>query len=80
MFKTANDVKSNLMLTALSWVDFYRPKYVYMENVSGFLSFNLGTKQAGLHRVEGGVVMGGLKLLIRALLEMRYIYSIYHTS
>ncbi|KXN85700.1 DNA (cytosine-5)-methyltransferase 1A [Leucoagaricus sp. SymC.cos] len=72
MFKTANDVKSNLMLTALSWVDFYRPKYVYMENVTGFLSFHLNTKQAGIHRVEGGVTMGGLKLLIRALLEMGY--------
>ncbi|KAJ3571618.1 hypothetical protein NP233_g3648 [Leucocoprinus birnbaumii] len=72
MFKTANDIKSNLMLTALSWVDHYRPKYVYMENVTGFLSFHLNTKQAGLHRVEGGVTMGGLKLLIRLLLEMGY--------
>lgn len=72
MFKTANDIKSNLMLTALSWVDFYRPKFVYMENVTGFLSFHLNTRQATLHRVEGGVTMGGLKLLVRALLEMGY--------
>lgn len=71
MFKTANDVKSNLMFTALSWVDYYRPNYVYMENVTGFLSFNLDTRQAGLHRVEGGITMGGLRLLIRALLDMR---------
>ncbi|KAF9444348.1 S-adenosyl-L-methionine-dependent methyltransferase [Macrolepiota fuliginosa MF-IS2] len=72
MFKTANDAKSNLMLTALSWVDFYRPKFVYMENVSGFLSFRLNSRQATLHRVEGGVAMGGLKLLVRALLDMGY--------
>ncbi len=70
MFKTANDVKSNLMLTALSWVDFYRPKYAYMENVTGFLSYRLGTKQATMHRVEGGITMGVLKLVVRALLEM----------
>lgn len=70
MFKTANDVKSNLMLTALSWVDFYRPKYAYMENVTGFLNYRLNTQQATINRVEGGITMGGLKLLVRTLLEM----------
>jgi DNA (cytosine-5)-methyltransferase 1 len=75
MFKTADDAKSNLILTALSWVDFYRPRYVYMENVSGFLTFSLKTTQATVHRVEGGIAMGGLKLLIRSLLEMKCALS-----
>jgi len=73
MFKTANDTRSNLILNALSWVDHYRPRYVYFENVTGFLSFHPNARQAGVHRLEGGVTMGGLKLLIRALLEMGYV-------
>ena len=73
MFKTANDIRSNLILNALSWVDHYRPRYVYFENVTGFLSFHLNAKQAGIHRLEGGVTMGGLKLLIRSLLEMGHV-------
>ncbi|KAJ8515441.1 hypothetical protein ONZ45_g7139 [Pleurotus djamor] len=73
-YKKANDAKSNLMLTALSYVDFLRPKFLYFENVRGFLQFNTGSRQAGLNRVEGGIDMGGLKFLMRALDELGYQY------
>jgi DNA (cytosine-5)-methyltransferase 1 len=71
MFQKANDIKSNLILNVLSWVDFLKPKFCIFENVRGFLSFNLNATQAGIHRVEGGIEMGGLKFVIRALVEMR---------
>lgn len=80
MFQHANDRKSHLILNLLSWVDFLRPKYCVFENVRGFLRYNLHAYQAGKHRLEGGVEMGGLKFLIRALLAMRYDFlytSIY---
>jgi DNA (cytosine-5)-methyltransferase 1 len=70
MFKTADDIKSNLILNALSWVDYLRPDICYFENVPGFLNFTFDATQAGRHRVEGGIPMGGLKLLIRSLIDM----------
>jgi hypothetical protein len=73
MFQKANDIKSNLILNVLSWVDFLKPKYCIFENVRGFLSFNLNATQAGKHRVEGGIEMGGLKFVVRALVEMRQV-------
>ncbi|KAF7303103.1 Mitogen-activated protein kinase [Mycena kentingensis (nom. inval.)] len=72
MYKKAEDKKSNLLLTALSFVDYYRPTYFFLENVPGFLQWNLQARQAGKHRVEGGYEQGGLVLLVRALLEMGY--------
>ncbi|KAI0778984.1 S-adenosyl-L-methionine-dependent methyltransferase [Trametes elegans] len=72
MFQRANDRKSHLILNLLSWVDFLRPKYCFFENVRGYLSLNLHARQAGRHRVEGGIKMGGLKFLIRALVSMKY--------
>ncbi|KAJ7269358.1 S-adenosyl-L-methionine-dependent methyltransferase [Mycena haematopus] len=68
----AEDRKSNLILTTLSYVDFLRPDFVFLENVPGFLKYNLLAEQASRHRVEGGIEMGGLKLVLRALLEMGY--------
>lgn len=70
MFKDVNDVKNNLVLNALSWVDAVRPKFAFFENVGGFLSHRLNATQAGVHRVEGGIEMGGLKIMVRALLDM----------
>ncbi|KAM6498781.1 hypothetical protein JOM56_006729 [Amanita muscaria] len=61
MFKQANDSKSNLIFNALSYVDHYRPDFVYFENAQGFLSYALGTTQASKHRLEGGLKMGGLE-------------------
>ncbi|GLB43613.1 putative class I-like SAM-binding methyltransferase superfamily, C5-methyltransferase family protein [Lyophyllum shimeji] len=72
MFRKEGDIKSNLILTALSFVDHLRPKLFYFENVPGFLRFSFDAKQAGIHRLEGGVPMGGLKFVVRALVDMRY--------
>ncbi|KAF8640653.1 hypothetical protein AX17_000310 [Amanita inopinata Kibby_2008] len=72
MFKHANDPKSNLILNALSYVDFYRPVLCYFENVPGFLNYALNATQASMHRLEGGIPMGGLKIVVRALIDMGY--------
>ncbi|KAF7347516.1 Mitogen-activated protein kinase [Mycena venus] len=50
MFRKAEDRKSNLILTALSYVDFLRPDFFFLENVPGFLKYNLLAEQAGRHR------------------------------
>ena len=73
MFQKANDIKSNLILNVLSWVDYLKPKICIFENVRGFLRFNLNASQAGLHRVEGGIDMGGLKFIVRVLVAMKYV-------
>jgi DNA (cytosine-5)-methyltransferase 1 len=72
MFKKADDVKSNLILTALSYVDFYKPTYAFFENVPGFVNFHLQADRANLHGAIGEIEKGGLKLFIRALTDMKY--------
>ena len=71
MFQKANDRKSHLILNLLAWVDFLKPKFCFFENVKGFLNYNLHATQAGKHRVEGGIRMGGLKFLVHALVSMK---------
>jgi DNA (cytosine-5)-methyltransferase 1 len=73
MFQKANDIKSNLILNLLSWVDFLQPKYCIFENVRGFLSYNLNAIQVDEHRTAGGISMGGLKFLVHAMLSMKYV-------
>ena len=73
MFQKANDVKSNLILNLLSWVDFLEPAYCVFENVRGFLSYNLRAVQLDEHRTAGGIDMGGLKFLVHAMLAMKYV-------
>lgn len=70
MFQKANDYKSSLILTALSYVDFLKPPYCIFENVRGFLRYNLRARQDGKHSVKGGIPMGGLKFVTAALLDM----------
>ncbi|KAF9225292.1 S-adenosyl-L-methionine-dependent methyltransferase [Gyrodon lividus] len=72
MYPKANDTKNNLILNVLSWVDFLKPQYCIFENVRGFLQFNLRVRQDGKHGVKGGIPMGGLKFVARALLDMGY--------
>jgi DNA (cytosine-5)-methyltransferase 1 len=72
-FQKANDIKSNLILNLLSWVDFLQPKYCVFENVRGFLSYNLNAIQVDEHRTTGGISMGGLKFLVHAMLAMKYV-------
>ncbi|KAG9313921.1 S-adenosyl-L-methionine-dependent methyltransferase [Chiua virens] len=74
MFQKANDRKSNLILTTLSFVDFLKPPYCIFENVRGFLQYNLRARQASKHAVKGGIPMGGLKFVVAALLDMGKVH------
>jgi DNA (cytosine-5)-methyltransferase 1 len=76
MFKDADDIKSNLILTTLSFLDYYRPALAFFENVPGFLNYSLNATQADRYRVEGGLEMGGLKLLVRALIDMGFVTDV----
>ncbi|KAK7058661.1 hypothetical protein VNI00_002297 [Paramarasmius palmivorus] len=71
-FKRNDDTKSNLFLNALSWVEFLEPDYAVFENVPGFLKHRLNARQEGIGRITGGLEQGGLKFLMRALLELGY--------
>ena len=77
MFQKANDVKSHLILNLLSWVDFLEPKYCVFENVKGFLQYNPGAVQVDIHRVEGGIEMGGLRFLVHAMLSMKCVSTLH---
>ncbi|KDR85517.1 hypothetical protein GALMADRAFT_218616 [Galerina marginata CBS 339.88] len=72
MYKSTEDIKSNLILTTLAYMDYYSPSFGYFENVPGFLKFSLNATQANEHQAMGDIEMGGLKLLIRALIDMNY--------
>ncbi|KAH7904875.1 S-adenosyl-L-methionine-dependent methyltransferase [Hygrophoropsis aurantiaca] len=72
MYRKANDLKRNLILNVLSWVDYADPKICIFENVRGFLSFRLKARQATEHRIEGGIELGGLKFVLRAMIDMNY--------
>ncbi|OAD76274.1 hypothetical protein PHYBLDRAFT_132318 [Phycomyces blakesleeanus NRRL 1555(-)] len=71
-FKKADDVKNTLVCTALSYVDFYKPKYFLLENVRGLVSYKLGGEQNGQNRIKGGIEMGVLKYILRCLTSMGY--------
>ncbi|KAL1715940.1 S-adenosyl-L-methionine-dependent methyltransferase [Schizophyllum commune] len=71
-FRRIGDKKNNLIWNALSWVGFLKPKYVFFENVPGFLQYNLLPRQVSPNRLAGGIEKGGLKLCVRALAEMGY--------
>lgn len=73
MFKDADDIKSNLILTTLSFIDYYRPALAFFENVPGFLNYSLNATQVDRHRIEGGLEMGGLKLLVKAMIDMGFV-------
>ena len=76
MFKVADDIKSNLILTTLSFIDYYRPALAFFENVPGFLNYSLNATQVDRHRIEGGLEMGGLKLLVRAMIDMGFVVDV----
>ncbi len=75
MFRNAQDAKSNLILTTLSYMDYYAPRFGYFENVPGFLRYALNADQVDVHTTRGGVQSGGLKLFVRSLLDMQCVYS-----
>ena len=67
MFQRAEDIKSDILCNALSWIDHLRPKFCLFENVRGFLRFRLNARQFNRYTVEGGIEMGGIKFLVRVL-------------
>lgn len=50
----------------LSYVEFYRPSYFLLENVTGLLFYRLNGHQEG-RSIVGGVQMGVVKFILRAL-------------
>lgn len=70
MYQNAHDRKSHLILNLLSWVDFLKPKYCYFENVRGFMQYKLNAQQKDRHKIVGGIELGGLKFVIRAMIAM----------
>ncbi|KAJ2307369.1 hypothetical protein IWW54_004410, partial [Coemansia sp. RSA 2705] len=76
-FIKADDIKTSLIANALSYVDFYRPSYFLLENVRGLLNYRLGGVQVGPGRVKGGIEMGMLKFIMRALTTMGYQARFY---
>ncbi|KAK0466328.1 S-adenosyl-L-methionine-dependent methyltransferase [Desarmillaria tabescens] len=72
MYKHEHDKKSNLILTTLSMMDFLRPEYGFFENVPGFIDYRPDASQFGPHKLQGGMEQGGLKFILRALIDMKY--------
>ncbi|KAL0569980.1 hypothetical protein V5O48_011973 [Marasmius crinis-equi] len=71
-FKQAGNVKSNLILNALSWIDFLKPKFCLFENVPAFKDEKLNVPYAQRNGIHGEIQGGYFKLLLRALLDMGY--------
>lgn len=70
MYQNAHDRKSHLILNLLSWVDFLKPKYCIFENVRGFMKYKLNAQQKDRYKIIGGIELGGLKFVVRAMLAM----------
>ncbi|KAF9270841.1 S-adenosyl-L-methionine-dependent methyltransferase [Marasmius fiardii PR-910] len=72
-YKGEGNRKSNLILNALSWIDFLKPDYCFLENVPGFVDEKLRVPimQRPEH-IQGRIEKGYFKLLLRALLDMGY--------
>lgn len=50
----------------ISYVEFYRPLFFLLENVPGLLLYPLKGRQVG-RAIVGGIKMGVVKFIIRAL-------------
>ncbi|KAK0233815.1 S-adenosyl-L-methionine-dependent methyltransferase [Armillaria fumosa] len=72
MYKYEQDRKNNLILTTLSTMDFLRPEYGFFENVPGFINYRPDATQFGRYKLQGGMEQGGLKFVLRALIDMKY--------
>lgn len=57
----------------LSYVEYYRPKYVLLENVTGLLYFQLRGKQQG-SRIVDGVKAGMVKFIMRTFVALGYVH------
>ncbi|KAJ7597662.1 S-adenosyl-L-methionine-dependent methyltransferase [Mycena floridula] len=59
-YKNNTDLKANLLATTVSFVDFLKPDFCYLENVEGFLSYQLNSERRGL------------SWLLSTLIDMKY--------
>lgn len=73
MFPKARDLRNELFLNTISWVDYLRPKFVLFENVDGFVTHRINAIQEDQHTVRGGIEQGGLKFVLRALVSMGFV-------
>jgi DNA (cytosine-5)-methyltransferase 1 len=71
-YQKTNDIKNSLVACFLSYIDHYRPKYLLLENVRGLVSHKLGGQQVGANRQQGGIKMGTVKFILRALTSLGY--------
>ncbi|KZV94075.1 S-adenosyl-L-methionine-dependent methyltransferase [Exidia glandulosa HHB12029] len=69
LFRKAEHRNNNQLLTALSLVEVYRPRYFCLENVPAIANWRL---QHNRLFTEGGIPHGGLRLAISILLALGY--------
>jgi len=60
----------------LSYVEFYRPSYFQLENVTGLLQYPLNGRQVERTIVDG-IKMGVVKFIERSLIALGYLILVY---
>ncbi|EJD02256.1 S-adenosyl-L-methionine-dependent methyltransferase, partial [Fomitiporia mediterranea MF3/22] len=70
-WKRVDDIRQTCIPTVLSYVEFYSPKYVCIENVTGLLYYRLKGRQEG-RRIVGGIESGMVKFVMRAFTSLGY--------
>jgi hypothetical protein len=69
-FELINIINRNtLVCNMISYVDFYKPSYFMLENVTGMIVTKLNGIQSG-RRIEGGVGSGVVKFIFRSLVAL----------
>ena len=64
-----------MVCNMISYVEFYRPMYVLLENVRGILN---APTDGPLHEELGSeIVMGVVKFIVRSLTALGYVYCTY---
>ncbi|EJD02255.1 S-adenosyl-L-methionine-dependent methyltransferase [Fomitiporia mediterranea MF3/22] len=74
-FKRIDDIRQTCIPTLLSYVEFYSPKYVLIENVTSILHYRLKGRQEG-RKIVGGVEGGMVKFIVRTLTSLGYQCSL----
>jgi DNA (cytosine-5)-methyltransferase 1 len=70
-FSKEDDPKSNLILTTLGYINYLEPKHVVIENVAGFLSYNVGAISERVKQPKA-VRATGFRFLVSALTALGY--------
>ncbi|PWN47965.1 S-adenosyl-L-methionine-dependent methyltransferase [Violaceomyces palustris] len=66
-------IKNVMVLTSLSFVEFYRPDYFILENVQGMFHYTLGSRlNAQRTKLVGGIENGVVKIIFRVLMALGY--------